>query len=161
MIKYRLICGEKHPFDSWFASADAFESLRSAGLVSCAICGSTEVEKAIMAPSVRTATSQTAPDGEALPEATPTATPAEPAETRPLSTPASAAERAMSELRKKIEANSDYVGPDFAREARAIHDGEAPRRSIHGEANARDAKGLIDDGIAVVPLPFPPRRRTN
>ncbi|SNT33401.1 DUF1178 family protein [Tropicimonas sediminicola] len=156
MIRYSLICGEKHRFDSWFASADAFETLRTSRLVSCAVCGSTSVEKAIMAPSVQTAESKPAKPREAdpAPEATP------PAE-RPLASPGSPAEQALAELRQKIEANSDYVGSDFAREARAMHLGETPRRSIHGEANAKDAKGLIEDGIPVLPLPFMPRRKTN
>lgn len=151
MIRYSLICGDKHRFDSWFASADAFETLRTSRMVSCAVCGSTTIEKAIMAPSVQTAESKPAapPVAEAQPAA------------RPLTAPASPAEQALAELRKKIEASSDYVGRDFAREARAMHEGESPRRAIHGEADAREARGLIEDGIPVVPLPFTPKRKTN
>ncbi|WP_068115408.1 DUF1178 family protein [Tropicimonas marinistellae] len=149
MIKYSLICAENHRFDSWFASADAFETLKNAGMVGCAVCGSTKVEKAIMAPSVRTHESRSEQE------------PAAPEPERPLSAPASPAEQALKELRRKIEANSDYVGTEFAREARAIHEGESPRRSIHGEANAKDAKQLIEDGIPVVPLPFAARRKEN
>lgn len=157
MIKYSLICADKHRFDSWFASAEAFEKLHGAGMVTCAVCGSTLVEKAIMAPNVRTRGNKKTESG-----AEGIATQQQPAPPEhPLSTPASPAEQALVDLRKKIEANSDYVGRDFAREARAMHEGETPKRSIHGEANARDAKGLIEDGVPVLPLPFAPRRKTN
>jgi hypothetical protein len=145
MIKYSLICADKHRFDSWFASADAFDSLRGAGMITCAVCGSTDVEKAIMAPRVRSR--------DAAPP------PPEPA--RPLSAPASPAEAALAALRRKVETESDYVGGDFAREARAIHDGDSPRRAIHGEATAQDARGLIEDGVPVLPLPFATGRKTN
>lgn len=147
MIKYSLLCAEKHRFDSWFASADAFDKLKAGGMVACAICGSTAVEKAVMAPSVR------ASDAQAPPPA--------PARERPLSAPASPAEQALAELRRRIEATSDYVGRDFAREARAIHEGAAPERPIHGEANAREARSLIEDGVPVMPLPFTPKRKTS
>ena len=145
MIKYSLICAEKHRFDSWFASAGAFESLQGAGMINCAICGSPKVEKAIMAPTVQSGAP--APKADVV--------------TRPLSTPATPAEAALAELRKKVEAESDYVGGDFASEARAINDGESPQRSIHGEANPQEARKLIEDGIPVMPLPFMAGRKTN
>ena len=154
MIKYSLQCADKHRFDSWFASADAFEKLLGSGRITCVVCGSSAVEKAIMAPNVRTR------ETKAREEASPPPAPAD-APDRPLSTPTTPAEQAIAELRRKIEADSDYVGTDFAREARAIHDGESPRRSIHGEANAGEAKRLIEDGVPVLPLPFAPRRKTN
>ncbi len=150
MIKYRLICDHKHSFDSWFASADAFESLQRTRMISCPVCGSSSVTKAIMAPAVRS--------GESSPEPKPTP-PA--AEEHPLSTPASPAEQALAELRRNIEANSDYVGKDFAREARAIHTGDAPKRSIHGEANIQETRSLMEDGIPIIPLPFGNGRKTN
>lgn len=144
MIKYSLICHEGHRFDSWFASADAFEALAASGMVACAVCGSARVEKAMMAPNVKAGGDTT------------------PAETSgPLSAPATPAEQALADLRRRIEAESDYVGRDFAKEARAIHEGAAPRRSIHGEADMREARSLIEDGVPVAPLPFAPRQKTN
>ena len=71
------------------------------------------------------------------------------------------AEAALAELKQKIKDNSEYVGTDFADEARKIHDGDAPERSIYGEAKAEDAKKLIEDGIPVAPLPFVPTRKQN
>ncbi|GAA6187689.1 hypothetical protein NBRC116596_07520 [Litorivita sp. NS0012-18] len=80
---------------------------------------------------------------------------------RPLSAPASAAEQAVKALRAHIEANSDYVGEDFAKEARAIQNGTAPERPIYGESSLSEAKKLIDEGIEVAPLPFRSDRKTN
>ncbi|KAJ55996.1 hypothetical protein ACMU_09535 [Actibacterium mucosum KCTC 23349] len=144
MIRYALTCKNGHSFDSWFQSADAFDTLLARGLVNCAHCGETDVRKSLMAPNVALS--------EAKPPA-PASTP-EPAE-------APGPEAALAELKRKIEENSDYVGDKFATEARAMHDGTAPERAIYGEANLADAKALIDDGVPVAPLPFVPTRKTN
>ena len=144
MIQYTLKCSRDHRFDSWFQSADAYEKLRGAGMVACAVCGDTEVEKAMMAPRVRPARNSAKPPSE-----------------RPLKAPASDAEKALAELKKAVEANSDYVGMNFAKEARAMHDGEAPERAIYGEARLEDAKALIEDGVPVAPLPFRATRKSN
>jgi hypothetical protein len=141
MIRYSLKCEHDHAFDSWFQSAEAFEKLLSAGMISCSVCGALGVEKAVMAPQVRIG--------------------GEKEQVGPLSAPASPAEQALVEIRKKIEANSENVGKDFASEARAIHDGDAPERSIYGEAKLDDAKALIDDGITVTPLPWGDKSKTN
>lgn len=148
MIRYALKCAEGHRFESWFQSAAGYESLRGAGHVACAVCGGTEVEKDLMAPSLGTEGS--APD-ERRREGD-----------RPLSgAPSGVAEQALVELRKRLEENSDYVGRDFVREARAIHQGEAPDRPIWGEARGEEAKKLLEEGVQVAPLPFLPKRNTN
>ncbi|MGC9419888.1 MAG: DUF1178 family protein [Rhodovulum sp.] len=144
MIRYALSCAEGHRFESWFQSADAFDSLQAAGMVTCAVCGGTQVEKSLMAPRI---------GGDA--------TPAEDRPDRPLSKPASPAEQALAELKRKIEAESDYVGLRFAHEAREMHAGLAPRRAIHGEAKLDEAKKLIEEGVPIAPLPFTPGRKTN
>jgi hypothetical protein len=74
---------------------------------------------------------------------------------------ASAPPPEIEALRKKIESQSDYVGTNFAREARAMHLGDAPERSIYGEAKPEEAKSLIEDGVPIIPLPFAPKRKTN
>lgn len=156
MINYTLKCANGHRFDSWFQSADAFDKLKAGGMVSCAVCGSTEVEKAMMAPRVRPArNAQAAPNQDTAAEAAPAAS------APSLSAPTSQAEQALKQLRAHVEANSDYVGQDFAQEARAIHDGDAPERAIYGEAKPEEAKALIEDGVPVAPLPFHPGRKTN
>ncbi|MGD9917231.1 MAG: DUF1178 family protein [Paenirhodobacter sp.] len=154
MIRYTLKCDQDHVFESWFASAEAYEKLRAAGMVSCTQCGSTRVEKALMAPAVRPARKAGAAPEAVDAEAPPSGAPH-------LSAPEGALEEAIAAMRRAVEENSDYVGEDFAREARAMHAGEAPERAIHGEANPQEARALIEEGVPVTPLPFPSRRKTN
>lgn len=138
MIRFQLRCENDHAHESWFASNAAFEALQASGRLECPLCGSRKVEKALMAPAVGTVPAERAakPDPEAL-----------------------AAK--LTALRRHVEATSDYVGLEFATEARAIHDGEAPERPIWGEARPDEAKALIEDGIPVAPLPFVARNKTN
>ncbi|MEP4247328.1 DUF1178 family protein [Tateyamaria sp.] len=145
MIKYTLKCDDGHAFESWFANADAYDSLLSAGHVSCAVCGSTQVRKAIMAPRVNT-TKERPPEAEA---------------TQPAVPETSEAQAALAQMREDVEKNATYVGGDFARKARDMHLGDAPDTPIWGEANLKDAKALIDDGVPVAPLPFIPTRKVN
>lgn len=148
MIKFTLSCDNDHRFESWFASSDAFEGLKSAGHLACAICGSTEVEKSLMAPSVATREVSSPQPSDMPTQQTLTSDP-------------SPQETALAELRRKVEENADYVGMSFAKEARAIHDGTSPDRPIYGEANLKEAKSLIEDGVPVAPLPFLPKRKAN
>lgn len=140
MIRYTLKCDKDHSFESWFQSGGAFEKLLKAGHVTCPECGSADVSKTLMAPKVTTSRKKAA---------------------APLSTPESEKEKALAKLRDEVEKNSDYVGMNFAAEARAIHDGDAPERAIYGEAKPEEAKTLIEDGIPVAPLPFVPRNKSN
>lgn len=138
MIRYALHCAAGHDFESWFASASAFEALEARGLLNCAICGGSDVRKALMAPAV---------------------TP--PPRAGVLSAPASPQEEAILAMRRKIETESEYVGMDFATEARRIHEGEAPGRSIWGETKPEEARQLLEDGVPVTALPFMGPRKTN
>lgn len=140
MIRYALKCAKGHGFDSWFESAAAFDKLSARRLVTCPQCGATKVDKAIMAPRVSTG-SEVAVQPDLKPD-----------------TPA---EDAIAKMRAHVEANSEYVGKDFARAARDMHDGLEPERSIHGEAKLEEAKSLIEDGVPVAPLPFTPTRKVN
>lgn len=138
MIRYDLKCDKGHAFDSWFAGASAFDRLLSAGHVACPDCGSKSVEKALMAPAVTKASAS-----------------------KPLSVPTTSREEALAELRRQVESKSEYVGMSFSAEARAMHEGHAPERPIHGESKIEDATKLIEEGIPVVPLPFIPTKNTN
>ena len=144
MIRYALSCAESHQFESWFKSADAFDELRSSRLVSCPVCGSNDVTKSLMAPGV-------AAKGNKATEATQAMS----------SGPDPKVMQAIRELREHVEKTSDYVGAKFAEEARAMHLGEKPERSIYGEVRPEEAKALRDDGIPAVPLPFTPKQKTN
>ena len=135
LIRYALRCENDHRFDSWFGSSADFDRLRAAGHLACVICGSGGVEKDLMAPGI----AATAPAG-------------------PLSGPASPAEQALAELRRRVEASAENVGRDFAAEARRIHEGESPARTIIGEARPAEARALVEDGIPVAPLPWSSRR---
>ncbi|SFS67355.1 hypothetical protein SAMN04488040_1431 [Sulfitobacter marinus] len=151
MIQFTLKCDQDHRFDSWFKSAAAFDALAQAGHISCAICGSSQVTKGMMAPRVSTGKSQ----GNLAPETQ------EDAPMPVLSEPDGEIEKAVKALRKKVEATSDYVGADFVKEARAMHAGEVPERSIYGEARLDQAKELAEEGVQVMPLPFRPKRSTQ
>lgn len=135
MIRYTLRCARGHEFESWFQSATAFDTLTARGAVSCIECGGTEVAKSLMAPAV----ASTAPQRESDPTHV----------------------RAIEALRREIETRSDYVGRDFAAEARRIHAGDVPQRMIHGEARLDEARALIEEGVPVAPLPFLPARKVN
>jgi hypothetical protein len=139
VIRYALRCANEHRFDSWFGSSADFDRLSRAGHLACAICGSGAVEKELMAPGIAASDAGAPAPG-------------------PLSGPASAAEQAVAELRRRIEATAENVGRDFASEARRIHEGEAPARTIIGEARPADARALVEDGIPVAPLPWSTRR---
>ena len=135
MIRYTLTCADDHRFESWFASAEAFDRLADAGRLSCAVCGSSEVSKSLMAPQVRPTDKSAAKQAEM--------------------------ETKLAALRDKVERESTYVGTSFAKEARAMHLGEVPEKPIHGEARLEEANALLEDGVPVLPLPFKPKAKLN
>lgn len=152
MIHYNLECDNGHGFDGWFRNSDAFDRQVKRGLVDCPECGSTTVQKSIMAPNVTTTKGR-----EIVPEQAPV--------TNAVSeSPKVAAARrevaaAMRKLRETIEANAEYVGPRFAEEARKIHFEEAEGRGIYGEATLDEVKELHEDGIECHPLPVLPEEQ--
>jgi len=146
MIRYSLKCAHAHEFEAWFRSSAAYDEQWAAGQVGCAVCGSTEVEKALMAPGVK---------AERAGSDQPESGQSESDRSVPnLTKPASPAEAMLAEMRRKIETTSDYVGREFATEARRIHDGEADKRAIWGEASLDDARALKEDGVPVAPVPW-------
>src|SRR3954452_6930347 len=146
MIKYALICQQRHEFESWFASSGAYDKQEKRGLVSCPACGSSQVEKAIMAPRL----SGTRKRQRAAAE-----TPA-PAPVAMLSPQEQELRTKLKELRDHITKNADYVGQKFPEEARKMHYGETEHRSIYGEASLEAAKQLSEEGIELHPLPVLP-----
>lgn len=147
MIQYALKCSNDHQFESWFQSASAFDKLQNARMLTCAVCGVADVNKVLMAPAVRPASKNADQSGPKGPG--------------PLSAPATPAEQMIAEMREKVESNSEYVGSEFAKKARAMHNGDAPETSIYGEANLEEAKKLVEDGVPVLPLPFRPSGKDN
>lgn len=137
MIRFSLICEREHEFDAWFRGGEDFETQKKRGLVECPQCGSSKVGKALMAPAVSTGRKK-AQIALAMGE-----------EQR----------RAMAQLKAmadKLKADADYVGDQFATEARKIHLGETEARGIYGEATPEEARGLAEDGIEFMPIPVFP-----
>jgi hypothetical protein len=151
MIRYALTCDKHHGFESWFKSSTAYDEQVARGLLVCPVCGSTKVEKALMAPTVaRRERRSPAARTPAAEDKSPVALISE--REREL-------RGKLKELRDELVKNADYVGPQFAEEARKMHYGEIEHRSIYGEASPEEAASLLDDGIEFHPLPYLPNER--
>ena len=161
MIRFDLRCRRDHHFEAWFRDNTAYDAQAEAGDLSCPVCGSDEVEKAIMAPRVaRSDRGSKAPDPEApdrkvrgpvaqAPGAA-VAKGGSPEE-------AQALRAALERLRDHVEATCDDVGEAFPEEARKIHYGEAEARGIYGQASEPEAEALAEEGIEFSRLPLPRR----
>jgi hypothetical protein len=170
MIRYTLNCDNGHAFESWFANSAAYDKQAKRKLVTCPVCGSAKVEKAIMAPRLASSLNSSEAADPRPPSPTPTPPNPAPPPLRPGPMPPippktpvamiSTAERELrhklKELRDHITKNASYVGPRFPEEARKIHYGEAEHRSIYGEASPEEAKELHEEGIEFHPLPVLP-----
>ena len=165
MIRYALRCERDHMFESWFQSSSAYESQVKRKLVECPSCGSTKVEKAIMAP--RIVKSNVSKKGREPVPPVPVVAPERPeAAAAPAPSPQSlmmAQERELraklKELRDHIVKNADNVGGQFPSEARKMHYGDIEHRPIYGEASPQEARELVEEGIEVAPLPVLPEDR--
>ncbi|GGD32930.1 DUF1178 family protein [Aureimonas glaciei] len=130
MITFALRCEPAgHSFDAWFRSSEDFETQNARHLVGCPVCGTTSVDKALMRPAVSGTRRETGPED------------------------AAKMMTALQQMAREARARADYVGPGFAEEARRIHYGETPARQIYGEASPPEVKGLVEEGIAVLPMP--------
>ena len=139
MILYNLRCAEDHEFEAWFKDSATYDSQVEAGEVACPACGDVRVGKAIMAPRL----SRSAKKGAAE---TPN-----PARMRTKYV------QALREMRRQVEDNCDYVGPDFAAEALRIHNGESDERNIYGEATEAETETLIEEEVPFGRIPWVPR----
>lgn len=139
MIRYDLRCANGDEFEVWFGSISDYDRQAEARLVECPHCGSTDVEKAPMAPNVVTGRQKDARKERAV------------------------AMALASKVREHIRENFDYVGDQFADEARKMAAGDAEERPIWGEATPEQAEQLAEEGIPAAPLPpalapTPPRK---
>jgi hypothetical protein len=140
VIRFSLICEQEHAFEAWFRSSDDFETQKRRSFVDCPSCGSSKVQKALMAPAVSTGRKRekiALAMGEAQKEAM----------------------AQLKALSRKMRENADYVGDKFAEEARKIHFGESDARGIYGEATPEEAKSLAEDGVEFMPIPVFPEDR--
>lgn len=165
MIRYALACRQGHAFESWFQNSDAFDEQVKRGLIVCPACGSSEVEKALMAPNL-SRTRKAAPSSpdppaqETVPEAQPAsehapgdAPVAAPAPVAMMSSQEREFRAKLKELRAYLTRTAEHVGPRFPEEARKMHYGESDPRSIYGEASPDEARALVEEGIEFHPLP--------
>ena len=137
MILFDLICEQGHVFETWFKDSTAFEQQVARGAVHCPSCASTQISKALMTPNIQ-ASKQKKSIAQAKKDTT----------KETLST-----QKAIEKLHKDIEQNFDYVGSNFAQEARNIHHGDSEARNIYGETTPGEAKSLVEEGVSVLPLP--------
>src|SRR5258708_1163181 len=164
MIRYTLVCNKRHEFESWFTNSAAYDKQAKRGLVTCPLCGSAKVEKALMAPRLGrtdTPSNQEAAQAQPQPSSTETAPAAAkvPTPVAMISPQEQEFRRKLRELRDHLVKNAENVGQRFPEEARKMHYGEAEHRSIYGVASPKDAKALHDEGIEFSPLPVLPDER--
>ena len=141
MIHYQLRCADGHEFEGWFKGSDSFETQARHGLLSCPRCGTTEVNRGLMAPAVRTRPVRPAEKPRASKEAPAAALPDQ-------------MRAALQRIRAEVERNCENMGDGFADEAIRISRGEAEERGIYGNASEEDRGALADEGIAVVQIPW-------
>lgn len=163
MIKFQLKCIQNHNFESWFSDSQRFEQLLSQNLLSCPVCGSQNVTRALMAPNIQTAKSKSKQDREANSTPIYKETANEeainaslPAPSPYRNSPLPLSEDQIKILRKMkdfVSKNTENVGGKFAEEARKIHYQETEARPISGIATMDEAKNLIEEGIEVLPVP--------
>jgi hypothetical protein len=139
MIKFALVCSNAHTFESWFQSDAVFEVQAAASLIACPVCSETVVTKAIMSPAI------TAKGRGAEPSTAPL--------TPILDEKAQEMRSRIEEIRRQIFAEAEDVGDHFPEEARKIHEGNVAERPIHGRASVEEARGLLEDGIVIFPIP--------
>lgn len=135
MIRYALVCENAHKFEAWFRNAEAYDEQHARGIVTCPVCNSVSVDKAMMAPAVGKAASQ---ERVSLSIGHP-----QHAQLR----------EALRALREKVTTEADYVGDKFAAEARKIHFKDVEARGIYGEATPDEVASLVEDGLDFMPLP--------
>ncbi|MDY0873449.1 DUF1178 family protein [Dongia rigui] len=138
MIVFQLNCGTGHTFDIWFRDGTTADRQLARKLVECPECGDRKVTKALMAPRISAKGDKKIP-------------------AQNMAVLAKTMRDQLTEVRRQVEANCDYVGDKFAEEARKIHYGESDARGIFGEASEEQHKELSEEGIEVARIPWLPR----
>ena len=162
MIKYQLICNKSHEFEGWFGDSAAFDSQQQSGFLTCPVCGSADVRRALMAPNLASAKTRKTDLAEQQPAAQPGLEP-QPQPQASAALPPAAARKMhelMSEMRAlqtKIREECRDVGNDFAEEVRKIHYGDAEPEGIYGQATAEEREALDEEGIEIMDMPWLPK----
>lgn len=148
MIVFDLTCENAHRFEGWFASSDDFAEQNAADLIGCPECGSVLIGKAPMAPTVPR-------KGNATNASTAPVQAERQLSNAPLTPEIAAAITRLAKAQAEALKDSTWVGREFAETSRAMHYGERDHAAIHGEASLTEAKELLEEGVAIAPLPLP------
>ena len=155
-----LACCEGHVFEGWFGSEKDFSSQLARSLITCPVCGQADVHKRLSAPRLNLGRGR-------LPEP-PVQTQATSCPAPDRASPAPSEQGASAQLQaawisaaRRLLANTEDVGAEFAAEARKMHYGEAPERSIRGQASVQEAVDLMEEGIDVLPVALPEGLKTT
>ena len=175
MIKYQLICDLSHEFEGWFQTSAAFDAQNQSELISCPVCGSVNVRRALMTPNLSSPKSRRKQSPDNISNNNGSITGANGASSSSLSnqdkllesrevasstsprvTEIGAAMVQLRELQRKIKTEYRDVGTAFAAEARKIHYGERAPENIYGQSSDKEREALADEGIDVVAMPWLP-----
>lgn len=157
MIRYELLCSHEHRFEAWFRDSAAYDTAAAAGAVECPACGDTSVRKALMAPAIGRKGARSAAIEAPVPApapAAPTIGAQVPGDGGQAVEAARKLAEALGELQKAVQQNCDYVGDQFAEEARRIHYGETETRGIYGETSREEAEALREEGVTFATIPW-------
>jgi hypothetical protein len=150
---FDLQCEHSHVFEGWFASADAYDTQKANGLLTCPVCNSSNVSRKVSAARLNV--------GHLKRERLEPGSTASASEATPVAAASSAGEggelaRIQGEILRQIRKalrEADNVGNRFAEESRRIHYGDAPERVIRGTATSEEREELAEEGIAVMAVP--------
>mgnify|MGYP001319386042 FL=1 len=147
MISFSLICKNNHEFEGWFRTSEDYELQLKKGLISCPSCNNTAIQKALMAPAVKSSKklNNNFIDNKNV-------------NSNNLENKAVIGDNdlrmALRNIRTYVEKNCDNVGDDFANEARLISKGKKKARGIYGKVDNKEAEKLLDEGIEISAVPW-------
>ena len=177
MIKYQLICDLSHEFEGWFQTSASFDAQNQAELITCPVCGSANVRRALMTPNLASPNRRRRPSADNISSTNASITDinGKPSSSSnqtnslgssdvasgasPSVTEIGEAMAQLRQLQRKIKAEYRDVGTEFAAEARKIHYGEKEDKPIYGEATEKESKDLIEEGIPLIRLPFEKKQK--
>lgn len=145
-----LRCQQDHTFEGWFGSEADFQDQLQRRLLQCPLCGDSQVRKVLSAPRINLGVA--VPQHHLAPGSGVAQTP-DPIELPATPQQVPALQGAWLQWARELVARTHDVGAQFADEARRMHHGEVPERPIRGQASMKETAQLLDEGIAVLPLP--------
>ncbi len=141
MIKYNLKCKNKHEFESWFSSSNEFEKLKSKKIIECTLCGTKNVQKSIMSPSVisKEQKEKNIKSNRYIKKI----------------------RKDLLKMRSFIEKNFKYVGDNLPQEVRNIYYDKSKNKNIYGKATLEETEELREEGIELTTIPWIDKKKDN